>query len=375
MNTLSFDLHETEKLKVVKSPEYNYSFNKETGFFARWGKTLNDDPIFSPFGCEILDMEICAGECLGNCDFCYKCNGSNLPPNNMTLKTFKNIVQKIPRVLTQIAFGITDIYANPDFFEIMKHSAEQGIIPNYTCHGLDVDSNAVELTARYCGAVAISLLDKDMTFNAIENFTQAGMDQVNIHFMLSKETYDKALKLAEELKEDERTKNLNAVVFLQYKSKGEQPDLYSPLKEAKKYAQLIDTYSQHEINIGFDSCSAPVYLKGAKLNEINKHRGAKTAEEISLKLERLATFVEPCESGLFSLYCNVDGLFYPCSFVEDENGWEQGLELKDNFLKDIWYHERMVEWRNELLNTTENCDCQFKSNCRTCPIYDLVDCK
>ena len=337
----SFDLLENEKQKAIKSPEYNYSFNKETGFFARWGKTLDDDPIFSPFGCEILDMEICAGECMGNCDFCYKCNGSNLPPHNMTLEIFKSIVQKIPRVLTQIAFGITDIYANPDFFEIMKHSRKQGIIPNYTCHGLDVDNNAVELTSKYCGAVAISILDKDMTFNAVKRFTEAGMDQVNIHYMLAKETFDKALILAEELKEDDRTKKLNAVVFLQYKSKGENPDLYSPVKEAEKYAELIDTYNQHGINIGFDSCSAPVYLQGAKLNELRKQNGLQSEQEISAKLTRLSTFVEPCESGLFSLYCNVDGLFYPCSFVEDEKGWEQGLELKEDFMKDVWFHPRM----------------------------------
>lgn len=375
MKNLSYDFHEDEKLKNVKSSEYNYTFNKANGFFARWGKTLEDDPIFSPFGCEILDMEICAGECLGNCDFCYKCNGSNLPPNNMTLDTFKSIIQKVPNILTQIAFGITDIYANPDFFDIMKHSRKLDIIPNYTCHGLDVDKKAVELTAKYCGAVAISFLDKERTFGAIEDFTSAGMNQVNIHFMLSKETFDDALKLAKELTEDDRTKKLNAVVFLQYKSKGEQPDLYTPVKEATKYAKLIETYKQHKINIGFDSCSAPVYLQGAMLNEMNQKNEIKSEEEIASKMKRLATFVEPCESGLFSLYCNVDGLFYPCSFIEDEKGWEQGLELKSNFLKDIWYHPRMVEWRNTLLKTTENCNCLFQNNCRTCPIYDLVECK
>ncbi len=375
MKHLAFDFFENDKFKGVKSPNYNYTFNKETGFFARWGKAINDDPLFSPFGCEILDIEVGVGECLGNCDFCYKCNGSNLPTTNMTLNTFKKTLQKIPKVLTQIAFGITDIYTNPDFFEIMKHSRKQGIIPNYTCHGLDIDRNAIELTAKYCGAVAVSLLDKDLTFKAIDEFTSAGMNQVNIHFMLSKETYDDALKLAEELKEDDRTKKLNAVVFLQYKSKGEQPDLYSPVKEAEKYSKLINSYNQHKINIGFDSCSAPVYLQGARLNELNKHNRTKSEKEINNKLKSLATFVEPCESGLFSLYCNVDGLFYPCSFVEEEKGWEEGLKLKEDFLKDIWYHPRMTEWRDVLLKTTEHCECQFQFNCRTCPIYDLVDCK
>ncbi|MHA1483523.1 MAG: SPASM domain-containing protein, partial [Candidatus Heimdallarchaeaceae archaeon] len=119
----------------------------------------------------------------------------------------------------------------------------------------------------------------------------------------------------------------------------------------------------------------PVYLQGARLNELSQKNETRSEKEISTKLKRLATFVEPCESGLFSLYCNVDGLFYPCSFVEDEKGWKKGLELKEDFLKDVWYHPRMVEWRKILLETTVNCECQFQTDCRTCPIYDLVECR
>ncbi|KKK77470.1 hypothetical protein LCGC14_2853300 [marine sediment metagenome] len=41
-------------------------------------------------------------------------------------------------ILGQIAFGICDIKTNPDFFKMMEYAREQGVIPNYTCHGLDV---------------------------------------------------------------------------------------------------------------------------------------------------------------------------------------------------------------------------------------------
>jgi len=57
-------------LKVLVSKEYNYTFNKITGHFCRWGKTKEDDPSFSPFGPEILDIEISQGKCSGNCPFC-----------------------------------------------------------------------------------------------------------------------------------------------------------------------------------------------------------------------------------------------------------------------------------------------------------------
>ena len=44
---------ENEKEKRLYSEVYNYYLNKETGYFARWGKDKDDDPLFSPFGPEI----------------------------------------------------------------------------------------------------------------------------------------------------------------------------------------------------------------------------------------------------------------------------------------------------------------------------------
>jgi hypothetical protein len=61
---------ENKKVKFLKSDTYNYIFNKENGQFFRWGKTRDDDPLFSPFGPEILDLEISKGRCLGGCKFC-----------------------------------------------------------------------------------------------------------------------------------------------------------------------------------------------------------------------------------------------------------------------------------------------------------------
>ena len=31
---------ENKKMKFLRSDEYNYDFNKDTGLFIRWGKTL-----------------------------------------------------------------------------------------------------------------------------------------------------------------------------------------------------------------------------------------------------------------------------------------------------------------------------------------------
>jgi len=61
---------ENEDSRILRSPDYNYNFNKLDGFFARWGKTSKDDPQFSPFGPEIADIEITT-ICEMGCQYCF----------------------------------------------------------------------------------------------------------------------------------------------------------------------------------------------------------------------------------------------------------------------------------------------------------------
>ena len=247
--------------KVWLSPGYNYVFDPETGFFARWGNTLGEDPQFSPYGPEILDLEISSGgDCMGNCPFCYKCNGGDQPTHNMTFEEFKTILSKMPATLTQIAFGIMNIQTNPDFFRMMEYAREKGIIPNYTCHGLDMTPELAERTAKVCGAVAVSLVNKQMTFRTIKMLLAQGMSQVNIHYMLSEETYDRAFRIVDEIAFDPEMKGFNAIVFLQYKAKGRNPDGFNSVLDTEKYKKLIEHCNMRQIRCGFDSCSAPMFL-------------------------------------------------------------------------------------------------------------------
>lgn len=88
-----YTVKENDTFKVCKGPDYNYFFNKETGFFARWGKEEKDDPAYAPAP-EILDIEIstiCNG--MGTpCKFCYKSNTKN--GRHMSFETFKDIFAK-----------------------------------------------------------------------------------------------------------------------------------------------------------------------------------------------------------------------------------------------------------------------------------------
>jgi len=344
---------ENDEKKCVRSKSYNYNFNKKSGLFMRWGKNYEDDPIMAP-SAEILDLEISSGNigtkeetCAGKCKFCYKGNNEgNEPIHNMTFEEFKIIFNKINKnnLLTQVAFGILNISTNKNFFKMMEYARQNGVIPNYTCHGLDVTDKVAQRTSGLCGAVAVSLVNKEKSYDAIKKFSiDNGMIQCNIHFMLSNSTYDNAFNVIDDIASDQRLKNLNAIVFLQYKHKNKNSP-HKSVVEVEKYKKLIEYCEEKNVGYGFDSCSCNLYLKSIE-GRIDK--------------KKLEMFAEPCESLLESFYVSSKGIGYPCSFVE---GIEEGIDVLncDNFLDDVWNSEIFYKWRKKLLD-----------NNRNCPVYDL----
>ena len=99
---------ETKDTKIFRSSDYNYNFNKKTGFFARWGKTKEDDPLYGPSP-EIADIEITT-KCMGVggklCPFCYKSNTPN--GKNMSFDTFKKMIDKFPTYPQKLIMIIVD---------------------------------------------------------------------------------------------------------------------------------------------------------------------------------------------------------------------------------------------------------------------------
>jgi hypothetical protein len=148
---MKLQLFETDIQKIVRSPNYNYNFDKRTGNFERWGKTVEDDPEFAPAP-EILDFEVTT-ICDHGCPFCYKGNTKN--GHNTSLADFKTVIDKIPRTLTQVAFGAdASATANPDLFKMMDYARSIGVIPNITV--ASVTRETAKRLAGVCGAVACS---------------------------------------------------------------------------------------------------------------------------------------------------------------------------------------------------------------------------
>lgn len=322
--------------KYVAGKNYNYVFNMKNGSFARWGKTMEDDPQYSPIGPELLDIEV-STICHRSCDWCYK---SNKPSGkNMNFETFKKILGIIPPNLTQIAFGVGDIDANRDLWKMFEYCKNANIVPNITINGERLNDEIANKLAKYCGAVAISHYDSDICFNAIKKLTDRASTQVNIQKLVARETLDSCYKLLNAVNKDPRLTKLNAIVFLTFKKKGMRNTYHSLSKN--QFTALVNYVLMNDVRIGFDSCTAN------KVLEIIKDRS---------NYKILEMMAEPCESSLFSLYINVDGMAHPCSFLEGEEGYKgiNMLNVKD-FFKDLWISPFFMGFRKNLLSENRNC--------------------
>ena len=351
MEFKNLKVFENEDVKLCRSSDYNFSFNKKNGFFARWGKTKEEDPVYAPSP-EILDIEIstiCNGVNGKPCPWCYKSNTGE--GTNMSLETFSTVLDKINPLgtLTQVALGIGDIDSNPDLFPIMEHCRSKNVVPNITINGWNLQDKYADELSRLSGAVAVShYYDDDVCFDVIKKLTDRGMDQINIHKLLSVETYESCFELINKAKNDPRLEKLNAIVFLLLKPKGKRNKLHS-IKDVESYKKLIDYAFESKVNFGFDSCSAGKFMKA-----VEGHK-----DEKMLKM-----MAEPCESfGYFSSYVSVEAKYAPCSFTEGEKDWENGIDMiqVEDFMKDVWFSEKVNKWRK---HTTElrkcgNFDCPF----------------
>jgi len=342
-------LFENERAKMIKSDDFNMIFNKLNGNTLTWGKTTEEDPDYCKFGNLIADVEIstiCNG--LGKpCPMCYKSNSSN--GKYMPLDKFKKVMDAFPTTLTQVAFGNGDIESNPDMYKIFEYCRSKGVASNITINGYGLTDEIAQKLKKYCGAVAVSRYEpSDTCYNAVKKLTDLGMKQINIHMLLSEDNYDNCMELLDDKLNDPRLSKLNAIVFLLLKPQGRAKKMKT-MKDRKKIKALIDKALNNNISIGFDSCFAPIFLEC-----MQGHKDYK-------KYEMLA---EPCESGLFSIYVDVEGKVYPCSFLEDKD--HGGMDItKCDFQKDIWNGEYMKKWRKKLLDTKKG------NICRHCPEYDL----
>lgn len=342
-----------KNIKTIKSENYNLYFNKNNGLIMRWGKNKKQKPYFCEMGPELLNIEI-STVCSNECPYCYKSNTKN--GKNMSFNTFQRILRMLMRdtkALTKINFEIGDINANPDIWEIFNYTKQSGIISNVTINGKNITDNEYNNLVKYCEEVSVSNHDIDVCLNTVKKLTDKGLKKVNIHQLLSKATLNDCYELMNLLEKDERLKKSNSIVFLSIKEKGRGAGWFKPSREESE--ELINYILNNNIKAEFDNCFAPIFI-----DTIKKHKN----------YEKYTQIIECCESTLFSIYINVDGISFPCSFIDGVKGYK-GIDVlkQSDFLKDVWYSDIIQNFRISLISQKYNhCD-----NYRMCPTYNLYN--
>lgn len=363
---------EGDRYIEAKDQSFHMIFRKSDGFTAKWGKTFEEDPAYNPFGNEIADIEItkaCKGIRVFDektkeykripCKFCYKSNSAS--GTYMNLETFKKVFEILDKqkTMTQIAFGV-DAEAseelNPDIWKIFEYTKEHGVTPNVTV--ADITEDTAKKIVSLCGACAVSAYqtNKNCCYDSIKLITEEAKKQVkknfacNIHLMISKETLPFVYEVLEDYQKDERLKDMNAIVFLSLKQKG-RGENFNKISE-EEFKKIVDICLEKGIRFGMDSCSANKFLK---------------AIQDRPNCKEMSTMVENCEKLLFSLFINDKAELFPCSFMEKEGNWKNGIDMikMNNFVKDVWYSDKVKEDRDFSMKCIE-CN-----GCNSCRFYDV----
>ena len=383
---------DTNDYKALKSKEYNFFFNKKDGYFCRWGvgngvaekmttqekdlyilwcniwqekfnlkqfiSDLHTDSNYFKMLPDILDFEV-STKCDFGCDFCYKSNKDD--GEYITTEIFTKVIDKLPISICQCALGIGNV-GQPNLFELMDVLIDRDIKPNITINGSKLTKEILDNLSSRCGAIAISHYSDKLTFDAVyELATIRGMKQINIHSFLSENTYEKCLGLVEKIEKDERLKDLNAVVFLSMKKRGNAlKNNYTSLSK-EKFDYLSNLLLEKNIRFGWDSCSCQNFIRSLD-NRNDK--------------DKIVQYCDPCEASIASSYISSgsikngkDPQYFPCSFCEGieyaPGNWKKGISILqvEDFLKDIWFAKKTREFAKN------NIDC--RSRCISCPVFEI----
>lgn len=256
-------------------------------------------------------------------------------------------IKKMKSGPVQVAFGVDATgTSNPDMFKIMDYCRQHDVVPNVTV--ANITPMMAYRLANTCGAVAVSRYEnKDWCYDSVQYLTSMGLKQVNIHAMVCEENYQMLLETINDYHSDIRLKDLKAIVFLSLKQKA-RGEKFTRLSQ-EKFNYLVHYALKRNVPIGFDSCSAPKFATAVNYNE------------------KMLPMIESCESTCFSMYINQKGEYFPCSFTEKDR-WPVGIDVtaeKFDFMRDVWYGKKTVEFRNKLLNS------QNDKGMRHCPLYEI----
>jgi radical SAM protein with 4Fe4S-binding SPASM domain len=333
------------KLNTYTDTENRFAeiFNPQNGFYLRTGildehgKDTGIDPFMRNFP-SLLDIGV-MGHCKNSKNCTIGCYQGKLAKPNMSLDTFKGIIDQCKDKTFEVALGgFGSPNEHEDFVEIVKYAHDNGVIPNYTTSGIELTNEQLEATKKYCGAVAVSYYRMSYTYDAIDRFIGYGC-KTNIHYVLSDRSIDEAIW---RLGNNDFPAGINAVIFLLFKPVGcgkSSDTLHWSDPRVERFYSAIEN-NHLSFKVGLDACNMPGVINFSK------------------KINPVST--SPCDGGSFSAYITSDNYMLPCSF--DNVTRNYAFDLNGHTIKEGWKSESFNKFRNYHHNSCPSC--AFQNDCR-----------
>ena len=339
------------KLLEVRHPDQHYRtlFDQRTGFFVRKEEPGWPEPTWAKDGPELIDLSI-TSYCQRRCSFCYR-RANDTIFTHLDTTDIRHVVEQAAKCGTlQIALGGGNPNQHPDFVEILRLIREHDIVPTYTSNGDGLTGMVLKATAKYCGAMAISVYPpfSEVHYNnLIETIESYGI-KVNLHAIIRNDYLELWTKWLYEPPAFMR--KVNAIIFLNYKpiATGDESLLPKEMGVVERFFYAANKCKS--IKVGFDSCSISGITRWMDVPNV---------------------LIESCEAARFSAFISEDMKMYPCSFMIKKGYCG---DLREQSLLNIWQNNEYFHmFRSEAVPTRCN-KCSKYEICKGgCHLYPTIN--
>ena len=317
----------------------------------------------------LVDFQI-TNKCFLDCPHCYA--DSTGAGAHGAMEDIELALDQIAEVgVFQLAIGGGEPLLHPRIGDILARCHELGIVPNLTTSGLNLNERTLDLLARYCGAVGVSLEGVGEDFDGYRKTGFARFERILaklreygvpivLQVALNVEIFSRLEAITEYCM---RQEDLYGVIFLAYKPVG-RGALFGETLASLPHRQVheglnaaFETLSQ-VTRVGFDCCLTPA------VTGIDAGYDSHAAE-----------YLEGCSALRTSIGLSYTLDVMPCTFTAEHAVGN----LKERHLRDIWHSLNSATWRQNMAGHAEANDqcssCAKHSYCLGgCPVMNLVNC-
>ncbi|MFW5829776.1 MAG: radical SAM protein [Planctomycetota bacterium] len=317
----------------------------------------------------LVDFQI-TSRCDMGCPHCYASavkSGTHVPWPELELV----VRQAHDCGVCQIAIGGGEPLLHPDIIPLLRLCQQQGIVPNLTTGGMDLDDDNIAAMKRYCGAIGLSLEGVGSRYErwrhrpfadfirSLHRLQEAGIRTV-LQITLSASNLDQLDELADFCLDHQP---LYGVIFLAYKNVGRGTRAaqgLGSLPSEQVSAALMRTFLRlrPHMRVGYDCCMTPGIAGVEAAQAVIDHSN-----------------LEGCSATRGSVGISTDLDVIPCTFT---GGYRLG-NLRDRHLREVWQGAQAEAFRRRIQHKRSSnpacAGCGKQANCLGgCPVMPLINC-